>query len=110
MIWTIEKTGNPWIYILKSADTSNYVKFQIDDVFYGKEIDVSSRNKTEDGAIFIPAAGEYPTEENNYCIIGNALLYNGNEHVKTRLVGAYILESSMENPKTVLEVNFPNNI
>ena len=53
MIWTTEKTSDPFIFIMRPEISSKeFVKFKIDDAFGGKEIDVTSQDMSKDRIIF----------------------------------------------------------
>lgn len=108
MIWTTEKTSDPFIFIMRPDVSSNeYVKFKIDDAFRGKEIDVTSPDMSKDRIIFI-RENLYPTlNKDPFVILGTAYEYDENyKCISSKLIGAKAIEWECDNPKTRLEIDF----
>ena len=108
MIWTTEKTSDPFIFIMRPEISSKeFVKFKIDDAFGGKEIDVTSQDMSKDRIIFIREA-IYPTfEDDPFIILGTAYEYDENYNcISSKLIGAEPIEWDCDNPRTRLEIDF----
>lgn len=105
MLWITEKTNKPFEFIAHPIDGGNYIRFRIDDVFNGKEIDIRSSNVSKDNVRFIRETFASLPEEPS-AAIGKAYLYDdNNNYIDSKIITATPIEWECDNPKLRLEVD-----
>ena len=89
----------------------NHYKMTINDnffiefrVLFDKEVLITSKNISNDNVLFI--SGGLPTEATDNPIIGYALSFRNKICIGNDLIEAEILDSNVENSKTILESLF----
>ena len=99
--WLITNKTNDLYTLTKNDD---YIILQVLSDFKDKTIDILTRNMTKDGLIFTPDSS-YPTDycDVDWSIIGMVSLYEGHKYKKDSLVTVKIIESSVSNPKEIVE-------
>lgn len=106
MLWITEKTDKPFEFIMHPVDNGElFVRFKVDDVFDGKEIDVRSSDMSKDNVIFIRET--YATLPSDIsAAVGKAYLYDENNVcLDSKIVNATPIEWKCNNPKLRLEID-----
>ena len=105
MIWITEKTETPFEFIMHPIDGELFVRFRVDDVFDGKEIDVRSSDMSKDNIVFIRET--YATLPSDLsAAIGKVYRYDENGVcLESKILTATPIEWKCNNPKLRLEID-----
>ena len=87
-------------YMLVSSEGS--IKLEIESDYNNLEINISSKDMSKDGVIFINNIYQTPSDESR-AIIGDIYIYSNKRCSAQGLVGVKILSATVQNPKEVVE-------
>ena len=105
MIWITEKTDKPFEFIMHPIDGELFVRFKVDDLYGGKEIDVRNSDMSKDNIVFIRETfATLPTDLS--AAIGKAYRYDENGVcLESKILTATPIEWKCNNPKLRLEID-----